>query len=123
MLAVDTFNIRPNYDLSLPNMNNESGVIPLKNGIKLSYDLTGTGPDSSNSIIYNYTLTIEIDMVIELIKKDSGHVQSYDTRYDFPLYINTTTNDPELAKTRINQFLFENTNSLKSILSSYCVGG
>lgn len=113
--TVDTFNIKPNYNASAPNMNNETGKIPLNNGIVLYYNLTGFGPIGSN-IIYNYTFTTEIDISIELTKANSGHNQTFKTRYDFPMHVNATTNNSTLASDRINQFF----NGVRTIITPYC---
>lgn len=101
--TVDTLDIKPANPNLVLNMNNVTGIMPLKNGIVLYYNLTGFGPVGSN-IMYNYTFTTEINIIIELTKSNSGHNQTFDTRYEFPLYIDTSTNDNATASDRINQF-------------------
>lgn len=116
--TVDTFNVRPNYPLTGVSMNNTTGRIPLRNGIVLYYNLTGAGLTGSD-IIYNYTFTTEINIIIEITKGNSGHNQVFDTRFNFPMSVNTTTNNSTLAGDRINQFF----NNVRTILTPYCSGG
>ena len=117
--VVDSVKLTPNNYPKTLNMNNESGYIPLKNGIQITYNYINKTADNSGIIYYKYAIKVTANLTIDVVKSTARHNQTYEYPFDSQIIINTTTTDNTTAENNVKNF-FDN---LRSRLSSYLGGG
>lgn len=118
--VVDSVKLTPNNYPKTLNMNNESGYIPLKNGIQITYNYINKTVDNGSHIIYyKYAIRVTANLTIDVVKSTARHNQTYEYSFDSQIIINTTTTDNITAENNVKSF-FDN---IRSRLSSYLGGG
>ena len=92
--TVDSFSISQNLGSSNLNIGNESGVIPLKNGIQLIYNYTGQ-KTINNENLYAYTMNIVTNMNFNIVKSNAGNNQNFYTTYNpVEFYLDSSKTNP-----------------------------
>lgn len=109
--VVDSVEVKPgNYPRTF-NMGNESGYIPLNNGVQVNYTYENM-TTIKKDIIYKYRILITANVTIDVIKSNARHKEAYSISGSTIIFINTDTEDNATAASRINTFF----NNLQSTL-------
>lgn len=102
----DLVSITPNSTASLI-MGNETGFIPLKNGIQLSYNYTGQ-QNVTNELMYAYTMNVVINIKFNIVKSKVGNNKNFYATYTpVTFYLSSSTNPTTFfdnLKTNLNGY-------------------
>jgi hypothetical protein len=91
--TVDSYSVSPNLTSSL-SIGNETGVIPLKNGIEIKYFYINQTTINGKSV-YEYNLNITANMIINIKKSNSGNNQNFYTAFTpVVFYLNSAVTNP-----------------------------
>jgi len=110
--VVDSVDVKPNNYSRTPSIGNESGYIPLSNGIQVYYTYEDRTQDNKTNIIYyRYRVTITVNVTIDVIKSNTRHKEAYEYSFAARISINTTATDNATAESNVKTF-FNNLNSI-----------
>ncbi len=104
--VVDSVEVKANNYPHTPSINNESGYIPLSNGIQVTYNYTSR-TITNNTIYYRYSVTITVNVTIDVIKANARHKRTYEYSFGSLIIIDTVTNDNTTAENNIRTFFNE----------------
>jgi hypothetical protein len=109
--TLDSVTITPGFSDTLSTGNN-SGTIPLNNGIKIDYLFLNKSTDAGGYILYNYSMNVTINMNIDIKKGDGGLKQQYLANYPVrnAFQVNSTSKINSTAESNINTW-FSSLNS------------
>jgi len=103
--VVDSVEVKRNNYPMTPNIGNESGYIPLSNGIQVTYKYDGRTQDNQTNIIYyRYRITITANVTIDVIKSNTRHKEAYEYSFVTLIFINTTATNNTTAETNVINF-------------------
>lgn len=117
--SVDTLSIYPVNTGNHLTTSNQSGVIPLRNGINIYYAYVNSSLQSNtNTVVYNYTMNVTINTTVSITKANNGIYKSINFNYPFIFFsVDSGTNNNATAQTRINSFF----TSLNQAVQPYCL--
>ena len=107
--VVDSVEVKRNNYPMTPSIGNESGYIPLSNGIQVNYTYENRTQNATGIIYYKYKITITANVTIDVIKSNTRHKEAYEYSFVTLIFINTNTTSNTTAEYRVREF-FNNLN-------------
>lgn len=101
--VVDSVKVEANNYPKTRDLTNESGYIPLINGIQIIYNYENT-TITNNTIYYKYRITITVNVTIDVIKANARHKETCEYSFGSLIFINTATNNNTTAEENIRTF-------------------